>query len=107
MKPLDQLTSADFVPYLHRKFKIYYISPRLYDAELELEIELVEIKDFPKKWAGPSGRQPFSIFFRGPCDLSLPQNTYKIEHEKIGTFALFLVPVVPDESGNIYEAVFN
>ena len=49
----------------------------------------------------------FSAFFSGPGDRFLSQNTYSIEHDQMGTFALFLVPVKQDQNGFRYEAVFN
>ena len=97
----DKLTSADFSPYLNQKFKIHYESSRF------LEVELVEVEDFPTKWMGPSKRPPFSIVFRGPKDLVLPQRMYNVEHDKMGTLELFLVPIMPDAEGNLYEGVFN
>jgi hypothetical protein len=32
---------------------------------------------------------------------------YGVEHDRLGTFDLFLVPVGADETGVSYEAVFN
>jgi pimeloyl-ACP methyl ester carboxylesterase len=55
----------------------------------------------------PDRRQPFSIVFRGPGDVLLPQRIYPMEHDQIGSFDLFLVPIGPDEKGLRYEAVFT
>lgn len=52
------------------------------------------------------GRTPFSIMFHGPADRILPQQIFAIEHETLGTFELFLVPLQPDQDGARYEAVF-
>jgi hypothetical protein len=30
-----------------------------------------------------------------------------MEHEEIGAFDIFLVPIGPDEQGLLYEAIFN
>jgi hypothetical protein len=30
-----------------------------------------------------------------------------MEHEEIGAFDIFLVPIGPDEEGLCYEAIFN
>ena len=49
----------------------------------------------------------FSAFFYGSGDHVLPQRTYTLEHDVMGKFELFLVPVVRDETGFYYEAVFN
>jgi hypothetical protein len=48
----------------------------------------------------------FSLFFRGPEDRFLPQATYRLQHEKLGTMDMFLVPIGPDGTGMKYEAVF-
>jgi len=56
----------------------------------------------------PSGRrQPFSIVFRGPRQILLPQRIYRMEHGAIGAFELFLVPIGPDQEGMLYEAIFT
>lgn len=55
---------------------------------------------------GSDGR-PFSVVFRGPEDASLSQGIHRVEHEVIGGFELFLVPIGPDGGGLLYEAVFN
>ena len=52
-------------------------------------------------------REPFSIVFRGPHDSPIGQGTYKIGHDKMGAFDLFLVPIAPDKDGRYYEAVFT
>jgi hypothetical protein len=49
----------------------------------------------------------FSAFFRGPGDHFLQQKMYSFNHEQMGAFELFLVPVSQDQSGFRYEAVFN
>ena len=57
--------------------------------------------------ASPSGREPFSIVFRGPAEPVLPQRIYRFEHDALGAFDLFIVPIGPDEAGMQYEAVFG
>jgi hypothetical protein len=37
----------------------------------------------------------------------LPQRVYTLEHDSMGAFELFLVPVARDEKSFRYEAVFN
>ncbi|HET7270466.1 MAG TPA: hypothetical protein VFI90_05205, partial [Rubrobacter sp.] len=55
----------------------------------------------------PDRKRPFSIIFRGPGDVLLPQRIHKMQHDKIGSFELFLVPIGPDEKGLRYEAIFT
>ncbi len=56
---------------------------------------------------GEGRGRPFSIVFRGPGDILLPQAIYRVEHDQIGTFDLFIVPIGRDTAGLRYEAVFN
>jgi len=71
----------------------------------KLELELVEVTTGS---AGGAGRRPpFSILFTGALDPLLPQQTYSFQHEELGSFDLFIVPVGQDEAGTQYEAVFG
>ena len=76
----------------------------LYSGAVKIvKVELVEVKALkvrPKLNA-------FSLVFKGPADLALAQNTYKVRHKELKTFKLLVVPVKRDESGVYYEAIFN
>ena len=74
-----------------------------------MDFELISVTELGESTGTepPDGRQPFSIVFRGPGDVLLPQRIYMIEHEEIGAFDLFLVPIGPDERGLRYEAIFT
>ncbi len=52
-------------------------------------------------------QEVFSLMFRGPADRFLPQKTYRLKHDRLGEFDLFLVPVEQDKEEFIYEAAFN
>ena len=74
------------------------------------DIELIEVTDLTDragaevaKWE----RAPFSLVFRGPSNLPLAQQTFRLEHSGIGAFDLFLVPLGPDAKGMRYEAIFT
>jgi hypothetical protein len=56
---------------------------------------------------GRNDRTPFSLVFRGPLQPLLAQRIYRVEHDSMGTFELFLVPIGPDGVGMCYEAVFT
>ena len=53
-------------------------------------------------------RSPFTLSFRGPRNVQLPQRVYRMTQE---TFAepldVFIVPVGADAEGYQYQAVFN
>jgi len=72
---LNQLSSADFSAHLNQEFKIHYRSTKILDAQLILEVELIEVADYAERSTGPSKRRPFSILFRGPKDTNLPQDS--------------------------------
>ena len=81
-----------------------------YGAEAALEVELIEatgLRSRPPRPGQPPRREPFSIVFRGPKTIVLPQRMYKISHEKFGPLDLFIVPIGPDDTGMCYEAVFT
>jgi hypothetical protein len=52
-------------------------------------------------------RIPFSVVFRGPREILIPQGIYSIENESAGILEIFLVPIGPDKKGMRFEAVFN
>ena len=71
-----------------------------------VDLRLASAEDRHQGPAKPQGRAPFSIVFVGPREPILPQRIYRFEHEGLGAFELFIVPIGPDESGMQYEAVF-
>ena len=100
------LERAIFAEHLGEIFRV------LLESGERLELELVEIAPLasvaPGDRARPSARpDPFSIEFKGPRDKALAQGTVQVEHDEMGTFDLFLVPVGEDQEGRQYEAVFN
>lgn len=48
----------------------------------------------------------FSLIFES-SDPLLEQNTYSLQHQSLGDFDLFLVPVHGDDKGFQYEAIIN
>ena len=66
---------------------------------------LVEAEGTGERAAGLE-RDPFRLVFLGPADPVLPQRTYRLEHEGLGTLEIFLVPIAQDARGTSYEAIF-
>ncbi|HEX8144745.1 MAG TPA: hypothetical protein VF553_19405 [Pyrinomonadaceae bacterium] len=94
---LETFTLDTFTQRLNSKFTIKPEHANPFEAEL------IRAQD-----VGTSPRQiQFSIVFRGPLDTFLPQAMYEFEHEELGSFALFIVPISQDEEGFYYEAIFN
>jgi Domain of unknown function (DUF6916) len=68
-------------------------------------LRLVEAQATGVRAAGMA-RDPFRLVFLGPADPILPQRTYRLRHEALGTLDIFLVPIARDASGTTYEAIF-
>lgn len=101
---LQELTVADFSPHLGGKFKL-----RL-DSGESLEVELVEATPLGMNGTRPAHlaqRGAFSVVFLAPKDAPLPQHIYHVEHEVMGEFAIFLVPIGRTAAGLKCEAIFN
>ncbi len=97
---LDALTQDSFSPHLGTRFEV----------QLEgrtLALELLEVKPYRGDGDTRRGRQPFSVFFRGPRDVYLPQQIVPLHHEQMGKLEIFLVPVGLEADGYRYEAVFT
>jgi hypothetical protein len=86
-----------FSRYLSTTFRISIDESRTIEAELH---EVGELMKFP-------GQQRFAIRFRGPRDPLLNQGTHAFDHDEMGQFNLFIVPVRQDENSSFYEAIFN
>lgn len=100
----DQLahyTRSAFSSYLNSVFLIY-------TGYNTIEVTLVEVKDLvPAAAKTQAGAECFSLLFRGERS-AMRQNTYRIEHPSLGTFALFLVPGgVGENAGQNYIAIVN
>lgn len=100
---LDQLTSADFAPYVNQAFTI-----RLEGIE-PIGLELVSVTDYTAAGMQDAPRrQPFSLHFLGPVSRQyLQQHIYQLEHEQMGMLELFLVPLGLEGGRMRYEAIFN
>ena len=95
----ENLTKEFFAENVNTTFRV-----RL-DSAQSLEVELVEMNSNDQ--LQQKGVENFSVVFRGPRELFLPQRTYRMEHERAGEFDIFIVPIRGDTAGYYYEAVFN
>ena len=93
----ERLEHADFAKHLNSKFRIRVSESETVESELTTVSELLL-----------SPRQErFSLTFRTSNDFFLGQGQRPLEHDVMGQFELFLVPIGRDEAGTYYEAVFN
>lgn len=94
---LEKLTWATFTENLNTRFRITS------EGVGVVEVELIEVK--PGR--STPRQEQFSLLFQAPQDVPLQQGMFRLEHDKIGAFDLFMVPVRKDEQAFYYEAVFN
>ena len=97
----DALTEEAFTRNLNTKFHVTA------EGGPGVELELAEVVGYKSGPNEQQGLERFSAFFDGPGDICLRQATYTFEHERMGSFPLFIVPVGKNERGYRYEAVFN
>lgn len=94
-------------------FKLATFSKALHtNFQLQVEgndfpVELVEAVDELEGKDVASGRESFSLIFRGDHPEPLNQSTYSCKHEDLGSFDIFLVPIKRDDKGIYYQAIFN
>jgi hypothetical protein len=111
--PDDPFRYDLFAPLIGSSFRIDFP-----DGTIDLRLDEVTALP-PPRYVTPKGeepvpaeiaarRNPFTVSFRGPRNVRLPQNTYRLMH---GAFAepldIFIVPVGVDAEGYNYQAVFN
>lgn len=95
------LNQAAFESQLHTKFVIK-------QEEAKVPVTLVDVANLASGKANKTSKEAFSLLFRGPKDTTLQQDTYLIEHEKLGLFSFLIVPVgTKDKRAAHYEAIIN
>ncbi len=95
---LVTLTQDAFAPHINSTFFVY-------SNHRKVSLRLRSITDLKAKSPHPTriaGKESFSLLFQG--SRSLPQETYVLEHGKLGRFSLFLVPV-GKQSQKHHEAI--
>ena len=98
--PPFNYAKATFAPYVGTVFLIYSVSSKALVTTL---VAVSDIGPVPDKTA--TGSESFVLRFRGTQ--TLKQNTYRVEHQVLGNFDLFLVPAGKDKKGVYYQAVIN
>ena len=93
---LDELTAGSFAAHTGAGYRVSAA-----DGD-SVAAELVEVQ---RHGAAPGG-ESFSLLFQLPV-AAFEQGMYGVEHEAIGAFELFLVPVEAVAEGIVAEAVFN
>ena len=98
--PLANYTQATFTQYVNSIFRLR--------GRVTVDVTLTKVQDtLPANVSRAGGRESFALHFRGG-GISLPQDSYQVEHAALGTFMLFLVPSGTDENGaQGYVAIIN
>jgi len=69
---------------------------------------LVEVKDLTQsRRAAKNGKECFSLKFQTKGGRLFKQNTYQTNHESLGQFPMFVVPLGKISNTAIHEAIFN
>lgn len=101
--PVQPMTRAWFLPYLHSKFQMH--------AEIlsAAPVELIEV--------GPSipikdkdhhiNYTSFSLVFKGAEGMPKESQIYSLDHEKLGKMDLFLSPIGKYKEEVRYQAIFS
>jgi hypothetical protein len=97
----ETLSKESFAEQLNTKFRV------LLENAPEVELELAELVEFPTLTHSRSDVERFSLFFYGPGAYPLSQQIYRLAHEQMGEFDIFLVPIAQEPRGYRYEAVFS
>ena len=93
---MHELSLADFSESLGSTYLVQA-------GEQELELTLAGAAEM-KPSVRPAGS--FRLEFRGPAEPVLEQATYGFRQGD-RTFEIFIVPITRDQSGTLYEAIFN
>lgn len=90
-------TKEDFAEHLDSTFKA-----RLEDGQV-FDFHLVKLDSTISN----NIQEAFSLVFHVPLETPPFQNTFHLEHAKMGAMNLFLVPVNKNDDSLVFEAVFN
>jgi hypothetical protein len=97
----DLQTEAEFTRNVNTKFRL------LVEAPLPIDLTLISVTPRKNESHEQAGMERFSVIFRGPLEIFLPQQTYRVSHPDMGDFDIFLVALGQEPDGFKYEAVYN
>lgn len=96
---LAGLTPSRFEACVNEPFEVVF-------SDAVVSMELLSVERLEKR--APHGREePFTLTFRGPMDKFIPQMSWTVRNETLGKCVFFAVPLGPDESGMLYQVIFN
>jgi DNA-directed RNA polymerase subunit L len=101
---LDKLTRVMFANVLNSSFVI------VHPVHGKVETYLKTVEDLSPpifKMGAKHGIECFNLVFACQSDIEIHQGTYTLEHEKFGSFELFIVPGTRQRYGRDYNAIIN
>ena len=101
----DRLTEETFSQYINTKFRIFTSSRGAVDLLLISVSRRASSSSM--KSATTRTLDCYSVVFRGPSRSAVESKTYRVEHDQMGVFDLFIAPVDDHKKQRRYEAVFN
>jgi hypothetical protein len=102
-EPADRLSSFTMVTFaevVNTRFRVRATHQRA-------TLTLVEVNSLTPTSAAAPHQECFSLLFRNSRRQPLPQDTYRMEHPRLGAFDLFLVPAAHDEGQLEHVAIIN
>lgn len=101
-KGIPLMSKATFAALLNTSFQI------LPERKHKVKVELVKVEDLaPQKGLRRADNECFLLAFRPSSQPSLKQQTYRMRHDKLGDFDLFIGAVKSEKHGLVYEAIIN
>lgn len=94
---IESLVKEAFHKNLNTKFRVSI------EPGSSVAVELFEVVEGDST----ATQEQFSLTFRGPLETPFDQGMRDVEHDTMGIFVLFFVPIARNPDGMIYEAVFN
>jgi hypothetical protein len=101
---LDKISREMFVGLINSTFAVHH------GDKGKIDVYLKEVEDLrpPAFKNNPArGIECFNLVFVNQSGTAMPQGTHTFEHEKLGTFELFLVPGVNLRYGHNSGAIIN
>jgi hypothetical protein len=104
LEQLNYYTKATFLPYVNSKFRVHVGPSNVRGVTLK---EVSDYLNATEQGAASTGTECFSLLFTLPPGKPFEQETYLLEHEALGKFYMFLVPVSARraQQPDFYEAV--
>ena len=100
---LHTLTLDHFSPHVGETFRIRLEDERTVDVALVQATRIGKHIQENQRTPGMLTRAPFSLVFKGSADVRLPQKIYRVEHDTLPAYEVFIVPVGP----GTYEVIFS